>query len=513
MGEGEDVSTLSFWFNVLDEQCDTAFDQNGGVAVYILLIVYTFYLLARLCDDFLMVALERICNRLGLTPDIAGATFLALASSAPEIFTSIVTTFVIVSAGGVGCIAGSAIFNLLVIIGSVALISKKELSIGWYPTVRDSLWNMLAMSELYIFILDGRVEVWECALMITTYAIFLLNMKRDGRIVAWLQKKGWYEPGEQEGQPENHSVTGGQPETVVSSAANESHNGLYRTAASAEMGLTGSKDGIDVGDVTLESGSAGKDAEESSEHGTARSTVADTADLTSHGGSSGNLSGLADTPSGSGRLEIKLSSRSLSNVLEDEDYSAAPKETTAMKVKEILCSPVLSVIEATMPKGEQRDFSLFLVCVFWITVITYLMVDTSNRLGCVINMPPVAFGLIFVAAGTSVPDTISSIAAARAGYGDMCCSNALGSTRINLTMGLGLPWILRALYTGQAITITDTGGLAESVVLFTICTMLYCCILGLCKWKLRKPVGTAMLAIFSSYVVWVFLRNYNVVSV
>jgi len=368
--------------------------------------------------------------------------------------------------------------------------------------------------------------------MIITYVIFLLNIKMDGRIVAWLKKKSWYDPGEQDQEaenPEEGSASGPEecstkkpeegvakkPEPAAKESyplqATEGHNGLYKIGGSEEV-KAGSKDAIDVGDVALQSHSPespGKDADACS----LRSTAAATEDLTSHVGSSGNLSGLAETPSGSGRLEIRLSSRSLENVLENDDFSAQVNATPAMKLKAFLSSPVLSVIEATMPMGEQRDFSLFVVCVFWITLITYFMVDTSNRLGCVINMPPVAFGLIFVAAGTSVPDTISSFAAARAGYGEMCCSNALGSTRINLTMGLGLPWILRGLYTGQAVSVTDTGGLAESVILFILCTLLYCSILGLCKWKLQKPVGVAMLTIFAFYILWVFLRNYNVISV
>ena len=45
--------------------------------------------LAVVCDDFFVPALEVISEKLKLSEDVAGATFMAAGSSAPELFTSL----------------------------------------------------------------------------------------------------------------------------------------------------------------------------------------------------------------------------------------------------------------------------------------------------------------------------------------------------------------------------------------------------------------------------------------
>ena len=47
------------------------------------------------------------------------------------------------------------------------------------------------------------------------------------------------------------------------------------------------------------------------------------------------------------------------------------------------------------------------------------MVDFALHLGCIINIGPYIMGLVVLAAGTSIPDTLSSIMVARDGFGDM----------------------------------------------------------------------------------------------
>ena len=53
---------------------------------------------------------------LNIPSDIAGATFMAIATSSPEFFTNVVGTFVTEGNIGVGSVVGSVVFNLLAII-------------------------------------------------------------------------------------------------------------------------------------------------------------------------------------------------------------------------------------------------------------------------------------------------------------------------------------------------------------------------------------------------------------
>ncbi|XP_060109766.1 sodium/potassium/calcium exchanger 3-like [Heteronotia binoei] len=64
--------------------------RHGAVFLHAFCAVYMFYALAIVCDDFFVPSLEKICERLHLSEDVAGATFMAAGSSAPELFTSVI---------------------------------------------------------------------------------------------------------------------------------------------------------------------------------------------------------------------------------------------------------------------------------------------------------------------------------------------------------------------------------------------------------------------------------------
>lgn len=52
---------------------------------------------------------------LNMTNDVAGATFMAAATSAPELFVNVIGTFITEGDIGVGTIVGSAVFNILAV--------------------------------------------------------------------------------------------------------------------------------------------------------------------------------------------------------------------------------------------------------------------------------------------------------------------------------------------------------------------------------------------------------------
>ena len=94
-------------------------------------IYYMFWGLAIVCDDYFVASLEEISDALGLSADVAGATFMAAGSSAPELFTSLMGVFAVKNDVGVGTIVGSAVFNLCCIIGGTAVFTPGVLKIDW----------------------------------------------------------------------------------------------------------------------------------------------------------------------------------------------------------------------------------------------------------------------------------------------------------------------------------------------------------------------------------------------
>ena len=67
--------------------------EKGGIVVHIIIMFYMFCLLAVVCDDYFVLSLYHICSRLQLDKDVAGATFMAIGSSAPTLFIAIVSIF------------------------------------------------------------------------------------------------------------------------------------------------------------------------------------------------------------------------------------------------------------------------------------------------------------------------------------------------------------------------------------------------------------------------------------
>ncbi|VUZ56028.1 unnamed protein product [Hymenolepis diminuta] len=64
--------------------------RSGLVIFHIFAAAYMFLALAIVCDEFFIPCLEVICDVLHLQPDVAGATFMAAGSSAPELATTLV---------------------------------------------------------------------------------------------------------------------------------------------------------------------------------------------------------------------------------------------------------------------------------------------------------------------------------------------------------------------------------------------------------------------------------------
>ena len=60
-------------------------------------------------------------------------------------------------------------------------------------------------------------------------------------------------------------------------------------------------------------------------------------------------------------------------------------------------------------------------------VSSYLMVWWADVLGGAFGISPPVMGLTFLAAGTSVPDLITSVIVAKKGLGDMAVSSSIGS--------------------------------------------------------------------------------------
>lgn len=65
--------------------------------------------------DLIIFPLKLTTSALNMSNDVAGATFMAAATSAPELFVNVIGTFITEGDIGVGTIVGSAVFNILAV--------------------------------------------------------------------------------------------------------------------------------------------------------------------------------------------------------------------------------------------------------------------------------------------------------------------------------------------------------------------------------------------------------------
>ncbi|MCD4794125.1 MAG: calcium/sodium antiporter [Bacteroidales bacterium] len=143
--------------------------------IYILILLASFYVLAKVVDDYFVDSLDYVAERLKMSHDAAGATLMAIGSSAPELFVAI---FAVIrpdgnhEAIGIGNIVGSALFNILVITGAAAIVRKAF--IAWQGVVRDLVFYAISVVLLLLTLADGKVSYAEASILIAVYLIYVL---------------------------------------------------------------------------------------------------------------------------------------------------------------------------------------------------------------------------------------------------------------------------------------------------------------------------------------------------
>lgn len=158
--------------------------RHGAVVLHIFGMLYMFISLAIVCDEFFVPALTVITDKLGISDDVAGATFMAAGGSAPELFTSVIGVFISHSNVGIGTIVGSAVFNILFVIGMCALFSREILNLTWWPLFRDVSFYVMDLILLIYFFLDNYITYLESMALLGAYGSYVLFMKFNSTLEA-----------------------------------------------------------------------------------------------------------------------------------------------------------------------------------------------------------------------------------------------------------------------------------------------------------------------------------------
>ena len=152
------------------------------------------------------------------------------------------------------------------------------------------------------------------------------------------------------------------------------------------------------------------------------------------------------------------------------------------------------------PNSRRSPAVSILLIVFGITAIVWggdLVVDNASRIAGHFGLSQTLIGLTIVAMGTSLPELVTSIVAARKGEKDMAMGNFIGSNLFNLLGVLGLSAAIHPIQVDIA-SLYDIGILLIS----SIAVWLLCRKQGL----LNRNCGMGMLAAYAGYTAYIIVR-------
>ena len=344
-----------------------------------LVLLVSFYLLARVCDEYFVVSLDKIANKLKMSSDMAGATLMAIGSSAPELFVAIIA---LVKPGGhqdigTGTIVGSALFNILVIVGASAVAIKKTI-LSWQPVLRDTVFYSFSIIMLIWAFRDGRIDFVEALMFVGLYVVYLIAVANWRKLL-------------------HYKNTADLPEKV--------------------------------------------------------------------------------------EKEIK--------------------KTEKKKWRKITM-PLDWCLGKIFPDAKHY-YLVFFWSIAFIAGLSWALVESAVYISHSLGIPEAIVALTILAAGTSIPDLISSIIVAKQGRGDMAISNAIGSNIFDILFGLGVPWIIILFFTGKVIPVSTENLLSSIVLLFATVLIIFFFLL-IRKWKIGQKAGYFLIFLYVLYLIWAITK-------
>ena len=132
-----------------------------------------------------------------------------------------------------------------------------------------------------------------------------------------------------------------------------------------------------------------------------------------------------------------------------------------------------------------------------------LVVDNAEAIALQLGMSELLVGLTVVSIGTSLPELVTSIIAARKGENDIAVGNAIGSCLFNVVLILGLSATIVPMN-------VDMGSLVDIIVMFTSVVIIFIMAFG--KAQVTKGKGILLLTIYVIYFVYIILRDYGVLA-
>jgi len=464
-------------------------------------IVYSFFGLAIVCDDHLCHALDTLCERYDVREDVAGATFLALGSAAPEIVINLITTlktlygkkspsptpqngvdsqllysiaansstpssassivpFPSPSPGnsteptpavmGTAAIIGSGLIAFLVIPSACALAAPAKLELKRRPLFRDVFTYAVALLLLCLAFSDGVIQAYEGIIMLIVYAVYLIVVISAPHVRETYRVKV---QGKKRRMTVNFARSGRQKSDLGSLRRDASSKELTRSLLQdTSLSLEEEEAEMNRTELTVSNDAAQGGNKNEWRRSLPNNAVMNASDVSKKDKIQFGSQEEYVVDNDNGVTAIKDGSKKKQDEEEEEDFGLLGT------LIGYFVTPLNLLFKVTCPPCEMDSDTAylypitFLTSFLWVALFSFIIstiVETwaENSHGASL----LVFGMFFIAVGAEVPDTIQSVTQARRNFGSLAVSNSTGSQIINILLGLGLPWTCAAL-AGQPIT-------------------------------------------------------------
>ncbi|XP_069365220.1 sodium/potassium/calcium exchanger 4-like isoform X3 [Maniola hyperantus] len=425
--------------------------RQGAFLCYVMFGIYSFTLLAIVCNDYFIPCVEMICEDLKIPQNVAAATFMSVATSCPEFFVNVISTFLTQSDMGIGTIVGSAIFNLLGVAAVGSLAAVAPIAIDFRPVTRDVIIYMMTVGVLVAIVWDGQV-VWYEALVLgilyVCYFIFIFNsMKIFGLI--------------------------------------------ERLFMSCKQKGASNSDTVNT---------ISKSIEETPDNKNINNTESQVNEVSSNG-----------KPVTINKEEAVVKPKKSVFRFPKENsimYKSWWVYTWPLKLVLSMTIPSPVTCRRLYPLS-------FFMCIIWIGINSYLISWSMTVIGHTFLIPESVMGMTFLAFGGCLPEACSIFIMSRRGEGGIGVSNALGANTLAILFALGLPWLIKTLTLlvqgyDTAVTINSAGidFIVGSLLVAACCLWIS---LFIAKFKLRRSIGCLLAVLYLIFITFAILVEMGII--
>ena len=408
-------------------------------------IMYLFTLIYVLCEKYFIESLTFIGDYFGLSEDVQGATLLAIASSFPEFLTSLIGIFIYhdkeMSSPGPSTIIGSSMINLL-IIGISCILFKYN----------DNNQNN-RLFDLNIFGLFRDIIFYIISIMSLYVFYIIITPQQIGGYEGFLLVLIWI--------------------FYVISLLNSDK-------LSKKMDLTQY-----CGKILYSNYSGNKSI---------NNNIIDIMDPITE----------ENDPSNNTRNKSKLFCLFDVIVLFPCTFIISylmPSMDTKTIINRYSQIPLPN--ESNLNKKYIRNnVIIFWLSIFYMSIVVYLLLNLVQHIGICLEITTINLSFTILAAGSSVPDTISSILLTLKGKISMIVSNCISSTIFNMTFVLGITFVINKVFFDINDNTVDIKEEPQIMLIQILFGIIFVVTLSLSKFRIKYIHGILLII---SYLLFLWL--------